>query len=152
MNKGITLLETLVVLIIIVILTALALPLYRNALESSRLTEVVLLWGRQKNFATGYNFSPEQAQRTTENIRKANLKYFTGEIICREKATPQELCWEIQFTRLGNSAVRYQVLTDKNFTRLMCIGLNSAGKDFCESRSRQETPDKIDGKDAYWIH
>lgn len=151
MKNGFTLIETLVTVLIIAVLAAVALPYYRNAVESSRMTEIVMLWGRQKNWATGYNMSAEQAQKATERLNKAKLKYFTGEVVCREKSDENELCWEVEFTRLENSSIRYQILSAKNFTRLLCMGLNSAGNDFCESQSQQDSPEIIDGKKVYWI-
>ncbi|WP_428073662.1 type IV pilin protein [Candidatus Avelusimicrobium luingense] len=151
MRHGFTLIETLVTVLIIIVLVAVALPYYRNAVESSRMTEVVMLWGRQKNWATGYNMSADQAQKSTDRLNKAGLNHFTGKVVCREKADPNELCWEAEFTRLENSSVHYKLLTAKNFTRMMCMGLNGAGEDFCESQSQQDTPETIDGKKAYWI-
>ena len=150
--RGFTLIEMLVVLIIIVVLIAVALPYYRNAVESARTTEVVLLWGRQKNWITGRALSVEQARRATENLQKSNLKYFTGKVLCREKSDPDELCWEVRFTQQDeNNSVRYELFTDKNFTHLMCAGLNNAGDNFCESQANDETPQTIDGKKSYWI-
>ena len=151
MKTGFTLIETLVTVLIIIVLVAVALPYYHNAVESSRATEVVMLWGRQKNWAPGTNLSAAQAQKATGRLNQAKLKYFTGEVVCREKTDPNELCWEVEFTRLENSSVRYKLLTTKNFTRLMCVGLNSTGEDFCESQSQQDDPEIIDGKNAYWI-
>ncbi len=150
--RGFTLIEMLVVLVIIVVLVAVALPYYRNAVESSRMTEIVILWGRQKNWASGHMLSPEQAHHATENLQHARLKYFTGEVVCRTKADPKEICWEVLFTQKDeNSSVRYNLVTDKNFINLLCIGLNRAGEDFCESQSRDDSPQLIDGKKAYWI-
>lgn len=151
MKNGFTLLETVVTVLIIAVLAAVALPYYRNAVESGRATEVVMLWGRQKNWATGHNFSPEQVQKANDRLQKAGLKYFTGEIVCREKQDENELCWEAEFTRVENSSVRYKLLTARNFTRLMCVGLNGAGNDFCESQAHTETPEIIDGQNAYWM-
>ena len=51
MMKGFTLIELLVAVLIVGILSAVAIPYYYNAVENARITEVVLLWGRQKNFA-----------------------------------------------------------------------------------------------------
>jgi prepilin-type N-terminal cleavage/methylation domain-containing protein len=149
MKKGFTLLEMLVVVLIIGILSAIALPYYQNAVESSRTTEVVLLWGRQKNWATGHNLSAEQAQKATERLQQAGLKYFTGEVICREKEDPNECCWEAEFTRHEDSSVRYKLITTHNFAHLACMGLNNAGKKFCESQSQQETPDIIGGEETF---
>ena len=151
MKRGFSLLETLVAVLIIAVLVSVALPYYRNAVESSRMTEVVVLWGRQKNWATGHYLSQEQVQRATQNLQKAGLKYFTGQVVCRQKSDSNELCWEAEFTRLENSSVRYKLVTTHNFARLACIGQDGAGKNFCESQSQQETPDMIDGEEAYPI-
>ena len=151
MKNGFSLLEVLVVLVIVGIVAAVALPYYRNAVESSRLTEIVILWGRQKTWANGHNMSPEQAQKATSNLQKANLRYFTGEIICREKETPSELCWEAQFTPKNQTALQYKIITTHNFARLACVGLNRAGENFCESQSLQDTPQTIAGERAYWM-
>lgn len=149
MNQGFTLLEILIVILIIGILSAIALPQYRNAVETSRTTEVVVLWGRQKNWATGRNLSAEQAQKATERLQQAKLKYFTGQVICREKENPDELCWEAAFTRLDDSSLQYKLITTHNFMHLACVGLNEAGKNFCQSQSQQETPEVIGGEETY---
>ncbi len=149
--KGFSLLEVLVVLIIVAVLTAIALPYYRNAVESSRMTEVVILWGQQKNWANGYNMSTEQAQKATERLQKAPLKYYTGQVICREKEDATQLCWEAEFSQRNEDAsLRYKLVTTHNFSRLACIGLNHAGENFCESQSRQE-PYEENGEKIYEI-
>ncbi len=149
--KGFSLLETLLALVIVAILASIALPYYRNAVESSRMTEIVLLWGRQKNWANGYSMSTEQAQKATDRLQKEPLKYFTGQVVCREKENTAELCWEAEFTQRNEDAsLRYKLVTTHNFSRLACIGLNHAGENFCESQSQQE-PYEENGEKIYEI-
>ena len=150
--KGFTLIELLVVVLIIGILSAIAIPYYYNAVENARITEVVLLWGRQKNFVNGRFMSEEQAARLTEQINKANLKYFTGAAVCRPGNDENTPCWEAVFTQTSTSPhAQYQLTTINNFMDLACIGLNGAGENFCEGQSRQSAPLEIDGKTAYII-
>ena len=152
-RNGFTLLEMLVVVVIVAVLVAMALPYYFNAVESARMTEVVMLWGRQKNWVTGQNLSPEQAQRITYRLQQAKLAYFSGQIVCREKENPNELCWEAEFTQLKeNSHARYKLITTHNFTQLACLPLNRAGDDFCTTQALDENaPELIGGEKAYPI-
>ena len=155
MNKrGLSILELLVVLLITAVLTAVALPYYYNAVESARATEVVTLWGRTKNWVIGHEMSPTQAVRLNQRMNKTPLRYFNGQIICREKEDPKEICWEAEFTQRNEQAhARYKLITLQNFTRLACVPLNTAGENFCLSRTQDEnTPKIIDGEKAYLIH
>jgi len=150
MKTGFTLIETLVVIIIIAALVAVALPYYRNAVESARLTELVVLWGNQKNFATGYNFSQEQAEKFSQKLQSGKLKHFTGRLLCRENA--EEICWEAQFTKTSeNEPLQYKIQTTNNFRRLACTPLNHAGKLFCQSQAQDETSFDLDGEESYII-
>lgn len=148
--KGFTLIEMLVVVVIVAVLVAVALPYYRNAVENARMTELVVLWGQQKNFATGYEFSQEQAEKFSQKLQGAKLKHFTGRLFCRENATGT--CWEAEFTKTdANEPVQYKLQTTNNFRHLACIPLNHAGKLFCESQANEETPFELDGAQAYQI-
>lgn len=148
MKPGYTLLELLIVVVIIGVLSAIALPYYLNAVENTRITELRLLWGRQKNFLTGRELSDSDIDKITEHLEKTALKYFTGEIICQEDNPPDMPCFEAVFTRTG-STLQYQIRTVNNFRELACVPQNSLGSRFCQSRARQEI--KINGQDAYLI-
>lgn len=150
MKKGFTLIEMLVVVVIIAILVAVALPYYRNAVESARMTELVVLWGNQKNFATGYNFSQEQANKFSQKLQGGKLKHFMGRLFCRENTS--DICWEAEFTKTDtNEPVQYKIQTTNNFRRLACIPLNHAGQLYCESQANEETPLELDSTPAYLI-
>ena len=152
MNKAFTLIELLVVVLIIGILSFIAIPYYFNAVESARMTEVVMLWGRQKNYVTGKDLTQEQADRLTERLQKANLKNYTGYAYCRTKDDANEPCWEAVFTQTDPDAhARYKLTTTRNFLSLACVGLNQAGKEFCESQAGPEEPIILDGEEAYLI-
>lgn len=145
-------LELLVTVLLIGILAAIALPYYFNAVENARMTEAVMLWGRQKNFVTGKNMTQEQADRVTERLQKANLKNYTAAVFCRAKDNPDEPCWEAVFTQTNpNPHAKYKLTTTGNFLRLACMGLNDAGKEFCEGQAGGEPPVALDGGQAYLI-
>ncbi len=149
--KGFTLIELLAATLIIGILSAVAIPYYYNAVENARITEVVMLWGRQKNFASGRDMTPEQADRMTARLQEANLKKFSGRVICRPNATENTLCWEAVFTQLEqNPHAAYELTTTNNFTRLACVPLNGAGKNFCQTQA-DGGPIKIEEKEAFVI-
>ncbi len=145
--KGYTLLEMLVVVLIIGVLAAVALPYYFNAVENTRLTEIRLLWGRGKDFLAGKNFSSSDLEKINEQLQKAKLNDFTAEIVCREGNSP---CWEVVFTRKGGGA-QYQITSVNNFRQLACVPTNARGTSFCKSRSRDEKT-TVGDKDAYLIH
>lgn len=146
--KGYTLLEMLVVVLIIGVLAAVALPYYSNAVENTRLTEIRLLWGRGKDFLAGKDFSSSDLEKINEQVQKAKLNDFSAEIVCREGNSP---CWEVVFTRKGGGA-QYQITSVNNFRKLACIPTNARGISFCKSRATSDGQITIDGKEAYLIH
>lgn len=146
MKRGFTLLETLVVVLIIGVLSAVAVPYYFNAVENARLTEIRLLWGRGKNYLAGKNFSTSDLEKINEQLQKAKLNHFTVELVCREGNEP---CWEFLFTRTSGAA-QYQITSVNNFKQLACVPENALGTSFCKSRSQGEKT-SVGGKDAYLI-
>ena len=148
--KGFSLLETAVVLVIITILTAVALPYYYNAVENARMTEVVILWGQQKNWVHGRAMSAQEAQRLSDKLQKSRLKNYTGRIVCRGEEN--SFCWEAEFTQTKqNPHAQYILTTTDNFARLACIGTNGAGENFCQSQALDDTPFLVDEQEAYYI-
>lgn len=150
-KTGFTLIEMIIVVLIIAILSAVALPYYYNAVENARITEVVMLWGKQKNFVSGRFMSQEQADRITKRLQEAKLKHFTGSVICRGEANGSTPCWEALFTQTNtNSHAAYELTTTNNFMRLACVPLNPAGKDFCQTQA-EGGPISIERKEAFLI-
>ncbi len=151
MQNGFTLIELLIALLIIGVLSAVAVPYYFNAAESARMTEAVVLWGRTKNFYKGRAMDEAHARRIELRAQKDNpLKYFTLHIICRPE-TGKTYCWEAEFEQKETRHALYKLTTADNFLHLACIGLNSAGEDFCQSRAAQETPVLVGGQSAFLI-
>ena len=124
--------EMAVTVLIISVLAAIALPYYFHAVENTRMTEAVMLWGRTKNHATGNRMITETyAERFNREANEpGKLKYFTVRLFCREK-TDGEICWEAEFTKKNDSGANYKLATLQNFRELACIGLNAEGEDFC---------------------
>lgn len=151
MKQGFTLIELMVVILIIGVLTAFALPYYYNAVENARITEVVVLWGHHKNFASGRYMTQEQADSMTRRLQETKLKKFTGRVVCLGEENASQPCWEAVFTKLdANPHADYKLATTNNFMRLACIPQNNAGKDFCQSQADGD-PISIDGREAFLI-
>jgi len=154
-KNGFTLIEVIITILIIVVVTALALPYYFNAAESARMTEVVTLWGRNKNWVIGKEMTAQDADRFTNRLNKqVQLKYFTAEIICRTKEDTGEICWEAEFTQKNENAhARYKLVTTHNFVNLACVPVNDAGESFCRTRALDEkNPETIGNEKGYIIH
>ncbi len=151
MKNGFTLLELLVVIIIITVLVAVAVPSYFNAVENTRMVELKILWGHQKHWATGKQLTEQDIANTNEHLQKYGLKYFTGEIVCREEVPEGQPCYEVAFTRTAGPA-EYQITTVNNFRDLACVPGNILGTRFCKSRMRPNGETTVDSKTAYLIH
>ena len=152
MKNGYTLLELLVVVLIIGILSAIALPQYFNVVESARMVELKVFWGSQKNFAAGKRFTDEELATHNARLQNAGLKNFTGQIVCRTGAAEGALCYEVEFTRNANAAAQYKIVTVNNFRELACVPSNPLGTRVCKSRMKSGGETTLDGKTAYLMH
>ncbi len=154
-NRGFSLLELLVVLVILSVLTATAIPYYQNAVQSARNAEAVIWWGGVKRWTGGASMNQQRAERIEKDVNEnGKLKYFTLSVLCREKENETEPCWEAEL-RLKDSSqhLQYYLATEKNFSTLLCVPLNSAGNSFCQGQSGQDGPPdrRVNGQDAYVI-
>lgn len=152
MKNGFTLLEMLVVILIIGVLSAVAMPYFFNAVENARLTELRLLWGRQKDWAIGKNLTEEERAKINEQLQKKGLKHFSGEVICRDGAPEGQPCFEVVFTRNAGAGAQYQITTVHNFRELACVPTNILGTSFCKSRAKPGGETTVGGKTAYLMH
>ena len=152
MNRGFSLLEMLVVVTIIGVLSAIALPYYFNVVENARNVELKIFWGSQKNFAVGKNFTAQELATHNARLRNAKLKHFTGQIICREGTPEGTPCYEVEFTRNADAAAQYKITSLDNFRQLACIPTNALGASFCKSRMQKDGQIKIGNQTAYLIH
>jgi len=151
MNKGFSLIETLVVVLIIGILMSVALPNYFRAVEKARMTEAVMLWGRHKGWLIDASPSAEAVNDLNDRLSKANLKYFSAQIVCRPKSDENEKCWEVILEQKNTGqSLRYRLTSTKNFRNLACSGLNAAGAAYCRSQAQGE-PFTLDGYETFVI-
>lgn len=149
MKHGHTLLEMLVVILIIALLAAVAVPQYFNAVESARMVELKVLWGRQKNVAAGKQLTEADLAKWNENLQKANLKHFSAEAFCRTGDNAATPCFELRFTRNARAAAQYQITSVHNLRDLACIPTNILGTRLCKSRGEETL--QLDGKTAYLL-
>ena len=89
-----SLIEFLVVVLILSVLTAIALPYYQNAVQNARNTEAVIWWNQTKRVVAGQNMTRQRANRIENDINNKNqLKHFTVKLVCLVKTYSQP-CWE----------------------------------------------------------
>ncbi len=155
MKKGFSLIELMVVLLIVGVLAAIALPYYQNAVQSARNAEATIWWGQLKRVDAGKHMTRERADRYEKEVNEKNkLKYFTVAFFCRLKEDPNESCWELEL-RLKDASqnVQYFLATQDNLKQLVCVPLNNAGDSFCQTQAGQdEGPDtEIEGQAGYII-
>ena len=153
MKKGFSLIELLVVLVIVGVLGAVALPYYQNAVQSARVTEAVSLWGRFKRLGAGRYMTAQRAARYERELNdNGGLKYFALKLVCRDTETDRP-CWEAELRQKNESAhVRYYLTTQNNFAQLVCVPLNGAGENFCRAQSAQdEEPDARIGEEPGYV-
>lgn len=154
-TNALSLIEILVVILIISVLTAVALPYYQNAVQSARTNEAVIRWNQAKRLVAGQSLTPAHIERIENEINTKNqLKYFTLSLVCVPKSISMP-CWEAEF-RLKQSSqrIRYYLATQNNLAQLLCVPQNAAGEHFCESLSGADMgPDaRYKTNLAYIIH
>lgn len=152
MRKAFTIIEMLVVVLIIAVLTAVAVPYYQNAVQSARNSEAMIWWEQVKRFGSFKRLNEDRAHRMEKEANE-RLKHFTLQIVCREKeANSSEPCWEARLNLQDSTqAIQYYLTSQKNFTELLCVPLNSRGESFCQAQSGQENgPDaQVEDLPAY---
>ena len=155
MSKAFTLIEFLVVVIIITVLTAVAVPYYQNAVQSARNSEAMIWWGQVKRAGSIKTMDASRASRW-EKSANGRLKNFTLQIVCRDKAEDsQEPCWEAKLSlKDSNPSINYFLTSHQNFSELVCVPLNRAGINFCQILSgNEDSADAlIDGQEGYILH